>query len=109
MIGVNLLYLEQISVARDLRSQEDRARALLLAQEWLELTAQQLPTLAPATWRTVMPPRYGMDCVMEVHPHPQYPYMREVLVTVQWKNVAGGPAHTVRLARLVPNRLPAGS
>ena len=108
VVGVNLLYVEQISVARDLRTQEDRARALLLAQEWLELSAGQLPTLGPRTWRSDLQRRYGMDSVLEVHPHPTQPLMREVVITVTWHNVAGGPPHSLRLARLVADRLPPG-
>ena len=107
--ALDLLYVEHISLAKDLRTQQDRSRAVFLAQEWLELSAPEIPEAGPASWSTVLPPRAGMECTLDVHPHPQYDYMREVVVTVRWRGIEGGPQHEVRMGRLLPDRIPAGS
>jgi hypothetical protein len=109
LLGIlfTVLYTGEVSVRRQANTLEYRARALFLAQEYMELTCAGIPTIPPQTWQAKVFGRGdGIAGTLDVRPCAQFPTLRTATLTVVWTDPEGGGQHRLVLSRLVPDRLP---
>jgi prepilin-type N-terminal cleavage/methylation domain-containing protein len=109
LLGVllSILYSGEIALRKNARALEHRSRAILAAQEYLELTCAALPTTGPREWSAKVLNQPGiMTGTLAVSPCPRFPFLRSVTLTVTWSDPAvSGPEHRLVLSRLVPDRV----
>jgi hypothetical protein len=108
LLGVlfTVLYGGEVSVRRQANTLEYRARALFLAQEYMELTCDQFPTIPPLSWQSkVFGHGDGITGIVDVKPCAKFPTLRTATLTVTWTDPEGGPEHRMVLSRLVPDRV----
>jgi hypothetical protein len=97
-IGLAVVHSGQIASRSEVASLAMRTKALLRAQEVLELSGPELAAV-PASWAGTHRLADGMTATVTVQPDPVHPFMRAVRVVVSWAE--GGRERRVELARLV--------